>query len=227
MNFLTNVFTTITFFLPGFLAKFASDYTEQTKDSASEVKVTVLSIVWNIPSIFGGWALFAVAHGKLLTSSQFMKDVQSLPWMSAYFVFATVVDFVVGRFVLTQVKNRFSRKLNKTRTKAGLPRISDGLPWEQFIGTEESSIVKMYLLSKPSEAIIGVLQAAYQPGDEQRGMALLPTEDWQQDSTILQNPSRIFVEFDSQMVFELFTLTDLEKLVTSLSHDPPLTVEDE
>lgn len=48
-----------------------------------------------------------------------MKDVQSLPWMSAYFVFATVVDFVVGRFVLTQVKNRFSRKLNKTRTKAG------------------------------------------------------------------------------------------------------------
>lgn len=85
----------------------------------------------------------------------------------------------------------------------------------------------MYLLSKPSEAIIGVLQAAYQPGDEQRGMAFLPTEDWQQDSTILQNPSRILVEFDSQMVFELFTLTDLEKLVTSLSHDPPLTVEDE
>lgn len=53
MNFLTNVFTTITFFLPGFLAKVASDYTEQTKDSASEVKVTVLSIVWNIPSTFG------------------------------------------------------------------------------------------------------------------------------------------------------------------------------
>lgn len=52
---------------------------------ASEVKVTVLSFVWNIPSIFGGWALFVTAHGKLLTSSQFMKDVQSLPWMSAYF----------------------------------------------------------------------------------------------------------------------------------------------
>lgn len=227
MNFLTNVFTTITFFLPGFLAKFASDYTEQTKDSSSEVKVTVLSIVWNIPSIFGGWALFAIVHGKLLTSSQFMKNVQSLPWMSAYFIFATAVDFIVGRFVLRQVKNRFSQNLNKARTEAGLPRISDGLPWEQFIGTDESSIVKMYLLGRSSEAIIGVLQAAYQPGDEQRGVALLPTEDWQQDPTILKNPSRIFVEFDSQMVFELFTLTDLEKLVSPLSQDSPLTVEDE
>jgi hypothetical protein len=213
------VFITITFFLPGFLAKFVSDYVAQAKDASSEVKVTVLSIVWNIPSIFGGWAVMSAIHHKLLTSSQFMKDLQSLPWMGGYFVIATVVDFGIGQCVLKIFKNVLSRTLNKARTDAGLPQISDGLPWEKFIGTEESSIIKIYLLGKPTETLIGILETAYQQGDEQRGITLSETGEYQLFSDILQTPSRTFVEFDSQLVFEIFTKTDLEKLTISPPQD--------
>ena len=221
MNFLTNVLITITFFLPGFLAKFVSDYLSQAKDAKSEVQITIFAILWNVPGIFGGWVVFSFVRKQLLTSQQFTHVLQALPWMLVYFVGATVLDYLIGRGVLAIARHFLSGRLDRVRTETGLQKLTDGLPWEKFLGVEDNAVIKIYPIGDKSKTLIGVLETAYQPGEEQRGITLLETAQYQDLLDALTIRSRTFLEFDSQLVFELFTLADLEAVAKSDTEGSP------
>ena len=128
MDFLTNIFITITFFLPGFIAKFIDDYLSQAKDAKSEIKVTVYALLWNVPSVFVAWAALSIVRKHLLTSGNFVHQLQPLPIMLVYFVSAAIIDYAAGHNILKLVRKILSARLSAARKNAKLPSIADGLP---------------------------------------------------------------------------------------------------
>lgn len=210
--FITNVFITITFFLPGFVAKFLADYVRETSNGQSDGQITIFSLIWNIPSIFIGWAVASWIKHSVLGVDAFLKYIQSLPVMVTYFVGAFLINAIIGILVSSVVRWILTKRLKKIRTTNGLPNFTEGMSWEEFIGNEDTVVMKIYPIGAKPSAIAGYLLSAYKPGDVHRGVALINTGKMEPIVPVLSNPTRSFIEFDSQLVFELYTIKRLEEI---------------
>lgn len=207
--FIINVFVTITYFLPGFIAKWTSAFLNDDSESGSDLEKTIVALSWNVPPLFIAWILLSLKDNQWLTPAQLTTHVQQMPCMLIYFVFSLISGFWIGRFIERLGRNILTRMVAKNREESKLPKLEDGLSWEKFLGSEENVVLKVSPISDPSRVVAGALQSAYRPGDIHKGVTLEFTDYVKLVAPYLTNPIRTFVDFESQLLFELYTKEQL------------------
>lgn len=223
--FITNVFVTITFFLPGFIAKWTSNYMNGATNDNSELEKTIVALSWNVPPIFIAWITLSLKedHWQLknfLSTSGLIAEIQKMPCMLYYFIFALIWAFIIGRLIERIARAILTRLIAKNREKNGLPNIVDtGLAWERFIGAEEEVVLKTYPIADPTKAVVGTLRSAYRPGDIHKGVTLEMTDKSKLLLPYLVNPERTFIDFESQLVFEIYLTDHVTEAISQYSQD--------
>lgn len=220
--FIANVFVTLGFFLPGFGAKLIWDYLRDRNEEKSELKTTILSLAWNIPSIFLGWVLASLwrHHWKFhslrkfgfLNLQQFMSFIQTLVHFTVYMVFSFSVDICIGGLSAWGLRWLLTKRSQSVRVRNNLPVFTEGVAWERFLGADDNVTLKIYPIGREDDAIGGYVESIYQPGDIHRGVTLLETEIIKSIVRNLSGPTRTFIEFDTQLVFELYTAVRMREI---------------
>jgi len=199
-----NLLGTILLVLPGIIASYLARMIGPSESKTStDFEKTVIGLLFSIPGILLTWGAASIRFHKKLSIIDFEAITLKMPC----FIFYILTVFIVALLIALWWEKQGRRFiLNWTYKKRdGLrPVLSSESAWEKFVGSEKEAIIRVYQIDKKECAIVGLFEASWTPGAQDKGMLLICTEQFQAWNGWLEKPERTYVDTVTKTVYEFF-----------------------
>lgn len=199
-----NLLGTILLVLPGIVALYLAKMIGPSDSKPStDFEKTIIGLLFNIPGFLFVWGMASIRSHQKLSLLEFEAAILRMPCFIYYMILVFCVALLVALWWDKYGREYILSWIDKNR-EGQRPAIGSATAWEEFVGSEKEAIVRVYQIDKKECAVVGIFKASWMPGDQEKGILLTCTDQFQPWNEWLEKPIRTYVDTASKMVYEFF-----------------------